>query len=127
MIIRCPKCSKSYSQQVFKPGVDFFCSCGEKLYFKPEQVFAQLDQICNDYQLKIEEENIAKIRKSADRIVSLILNNDCSRLNIDIEKNKFKQLIEQISPKKADLYKLIYEPRFDRLWNQFRASLDNQD
>jgi len=127
MIIRCPKCSKSYGQQLFNHGVDFYCSCGEKLNFKPKQVFAQLEQICKDHELKIKEENIIKIRKSADRIVSLIFNNDSSKIEIDIEKNKFKQLIKQISPEKADLYELIYEPRFDRLWNQFRESSDKQD
>ncbi|MFH1063247.1 MAG: hypothetical protein V1747_10260 [Candidatus Omnitrophota bacterium] len=122
MIVRCPKCSKCYEQAKFSPGVDCYCSCGQKLLLEPEPVFTQLELICKEYVLKIEEENIDKIRKTADRIVSLIFNDNCSKLDIDIEKQKLRQLIEQISPEKVDLYELIYEPRFNRLWNQFRKN-----
>ncbi|MBU1044757.1 MAG: hypothetical protein KJ915_10220 [Candidatus Omnitrophica bacterium] len=124
MIIKCPQCSKCYGEKDFTPGIDLYCSCGQKILFEPEQVFAQLAQICDEYQLKIEEEKIIQIRKKADKIVALIFNNQCAKIDIDIEKQKLKALIEHISPDKVDLYELIYEPRFNRLWDQFRKSED---
>jgi hypothetical protein len=122
MIARCPKCAKYYEKADSALAADFYCSCGEKLVLDSEQVFSQLEQICKDYALKIEEENISHIRKTADRIVSLIFNDASSKLDIDIEKQKLRQLIEQISPERVDLYELIYEPRFNRLWEQFREN-----
>lgn len=124
MIVKCPKCLKIYEQAKINPGVDFCCSCGQKFLFESEQIFSQLKLICKEYELKLEEKNIAQIRKTADRIVSLILNNNSTQIDIDIEKQKLRQLIEQISPERVDLYELIYVPRFKRLWNQFRGNSD---
>jgi len=42
------------------------------------------------------------------------------KIDIEIEKGKFKELIKEQFPEKAYLYDLIYEPRFKRLQEQFR-------
>lgn len=72
--------------------------------------------------MKLEEEKVIQIRKMADGIVSLILNVEYSQGDVEIEKNKLRDLIAEISPDKVHLYELIYEPRFERLWKKFRDS-----
>jgi len=48
------------------------------------------------------------------------MNTDYPEIDIEIEKQKFKDLIKELFPNKIHLYELIYEPRFKRLWEQFR-------
>ncbi len=56
----------------------------------------------------------------ADRISSLIVGSDYPMIDIEIEKQKFREKISELFPDKIDLYDLIYEPRFRRLKEQFR-------
>mgnify|MGYP001255335803 CR=1 FL=1 len=56
-----------------------------------------------------------------DRIVFLIMDTGCEAVDIEIEKAKFRELIQSLFPDKTDLYDLIFEPRFKRLWEQFRS------
>ncbi|MFH1459617.1 MAG: hypothetical protein ABIG64_04520 [Candidatus Omnitrophota bacterium] len=116
MSIICPKCKKKHTRIY----LSFICDCGQNLGIEHEEIFAQLENICVEYKLKIENETLAEIRRIADRIVSLILNNECTKEEIEIEKQKLKQLIKETYPEKMHLYKLIYEPRFKRFCQQFR-------
>jgi len=121
MSIRCPECKKEYSSELFKESSEIFCDCGQILGIGQEEVFEHLQQICNQYELNLEEVKLEHIRRSSDRIVTLILNSNCEKSDIDREKMMLKQLIEAISPESIHLYELIYEPRFQRLWDQFRV------
>ena len=79
-----------------------------------------LAEVCRQYELEVEEEKLAEIRRAQDRIAFLIMNSDYEAGDIEIEKGKFKELIRDLFPDKVHLYDLIYEPRFRRLWEQFR-------
>ncbi len=120
MTIKCPKCKKVYELSSLNAQRNVICVCGQSLGGEQEDVFERLNEICRQYELKLEEERVIQIRKMADGIVSLILNADCSRDDVEIEKNKLRNLITEISPDKVHLYELIYEPRFERLWKKFR-------
>ena len=120
-MMKCPKCHKEYDASLFESGREIVCVCGAKLGFGHEEVLDQLDEICRQYDLAIEEEKLAEIKNAQDRIVSLILNEDSQAVDIEIEKTKFRELIRSLFPDKAYLYDLIYEPRFKRLWEQFRG------
>lgn len=119
--MKCPKCQKEYDASFFKSGREIVCECGAKLGLGGEEVLSQLAKICLQYDLEIEEEKLSEIKNAQDRIVSLILNTDCEAVDIEIEKAKFRELIRSLFPDKAHLYDLIYEPRFKRLWEQFRS------
>jgi ATP phosphoribosyltransferase len=67
-----------------------------------------------------EDRKVEEIRKMADRISSLIVSTTYPMIDIEIEKQKLQQRISELFPDKTDLYDLIYEPRFDRLKEQFR-------
>ncbi len=121
MSIQCPECQREYDASCFESGREIVCKCGAKLGLGGEEVFRQLAKLCRQYDLRIEEEKLSEIRNAQNRIVSLILNTDCAAVDIEIEKTKFRELIQNLFPDKAHLYDLLYESRFKRLWEQFRG------
>ena len=62
------------------------------------------------------------IQRKADRISSLILMSDYPAVDIEIEKDNLRDLFLTLFPEeRLYLYRMIYESRFNRLWQQFRA------
>lgn len=120
MSIRCPNCKREYDVTLFEFGKDITCECGCRIGLKHQEIFSQLDEICRQYNLELEEEKLSEIKRAGDKIAFLILNTDYPHVDIEIEKTKFKSLIKELFPDKVHLYELIYEPRFNRLWEQFR-------
>lgn len=119
--MKCPKCQKEYDATLFKSGREIVCSCGTPLGLGGDEVLDQLARICRQYDLAIEEEKLSEIKTMQDRIVFLILSAGSEAVDIEIEKMKFRALIQNLFPDKTHLYDLIYEPRFKRLWEQFRS------
>jgi hypothetical protein len=112
MAIRCPYCKKEYDVTLFEYGRTVKCTCGNVVNLKHEEIFREL---IND-----EEERVNEIRNLADKIAFLIVSTDYPRIDIEIEKENFRERINELFPDKAYLYELIYEPRFRRLEEQFR-------
>jgi len=65
-------------------------------------------------------EKMARLRQLADRICVLILSTDLPEIDILIERGKLRELCEHWFPGRSELFDMIYESRFDRLWEQFR-------
>lgn len=115
MSIRCGNCGRDYDITLFEFERSITCLCGETVTLKHEQVTDAALHAQRDENLKIKE-----IRLMADRIASLIISTDYPMIDIEIEKQKFREKISELFPEKIDLYDLIYEPRFRRLKEQFR-------
>lgn len=62
-----------------------------------------------------------EIKRLTDHVCFLILNSDLPAIDIEIEKNKVRERCLELYPDKAQLYDMIYESRFQRLWEQFRT------
>lgn len=110
MAIRCPICGAEYDVTLFEFGKTVRCSCGRLVRYEHLQVRALW-----------EEQRIREIKTIADRISFLIVHTDCTESEIELEKRKLKETITRFFPEKAYLYELIYEPRFQRLKEQFRG------
>ena len=67
-------------------------------------------------------EKMREIQRMANRVCVLILNTDLPAIDIEIEKNKVRERCLELYPDKEDLYDMIYESRFQRLWEQFREA-----
>ena len=65
-------------------------------------------------------EGMRDIQRMADRVCVLILSSDLPAIDIEIEKNKVRQRCLELFPDREELYDMIYESRFERLWDQFR-------
>ncbi len=115
MAVRCSYCGRDYDVTLFEFGRTVTCECGETVTFRHEQTADDVSSA-----LISEEMNLKEIIIMADRISSLIVATDYPMIDIEIEKQKLREKIEELFPEKADLYDLIYEPRFRRLTEQFR-------
>jgi hypothetical protein len=65
-------------------------------------------------------DKMREIQRMANRVCVLILNTDLPAIDIEIEKNKVRERCLDLYPDREDLYDMIYESRFRRLWEQFR-------
>ncbi|HEX9867275.1 MAG TPA: hypothetical protein VGC99_01550 [Candidatus Tectomicrobia bacterium] len=74
------------------------------------------------HELLVTEENekLAAFQRKADRIAFLIVASDYERIDVEIEKAELRQECARLFPDKLELYDMIYESRFQRLWEQFR-------
>jgi len=54
----------------------------------------------------------------------LILSSDLPAIDIEIEKDKVREFCIELCPDREQLYEMVYESRFQRLWNQFRDEVE---
>ncbi len=74
-------------------------------------------------ELKRDREAARQLSRMADRVCSLILLEDYPRIDIEIEKEQVREECKRLFPDRLELYEMIYESRFNRLWSQFREPL----
>ena len=74
------------------------------------------------HELLVTEENekLAAFQRKADKIAFLIVASDYERIDVEIEKAELREECARLFPDKLELYDMIYESRFQRLWEQFR-------
>ncbi len=72
-------------------------------------------------------EKMALLRREADRICTLILSSDLPEVDIAIEREKLRDLCDELFPGRGELFEMIYDSRFDRLWQQFAADREAED
>jgi hypothetical protein len=61
-----------------------------------------------------------ELSKMADQVCQLIVSSDYPDVDVAIEKEKVRAFCEEIFPDRMELYEMIYESRFQRLWDQWR-------
>ena len=66
-------------------------------------------------------ERMREFQRMADWVCVLILSSDLPEVDIEIEKNKVRDRCLELYPGQEQLYDMIYESRFQRLWDQFRV------
>jgi hypothetical protein len=64
-----------------------------------------------------------ELASMADRVCQLILASDYPDVDVAIEKEKVRARCEELFPDRMELYEMIYESRFQRLWDQWRDAL----
>ena len=65
-------------------------------------------------------DKMREVQRMARWVCVLILDTDLPAIDIEIEKNKVRERCLELYPDREDLYDMIYESRFQRLWEQFR-------
>ena len=68
----------------------------------------------------MDEQAYRELQRRADRICSLILMADYPEVEIVMERHRLRNEVASRFPDRLELYDLIYENRFERLWEQFR-------
>jgi len=122
MAIVCKRCGRQYDVSLFQFGRTVVCECGETLNLSHEQTlmdesFLQaLEELRQENRQKAEE-----LKRMVERVCVLILSTDVPKVDIEIEKEKVRQRCQELFPDRMGLYEMIYESRFERLWEQFRS------
>ena len=71
--------------------------------------------------MNARRKRMRELQRMADRVCVLILSSDLPAIDIEIEKNKFRERCLELYPDREQLYDMLYESRFRRLWGQFRG------
>jgi hypothetical protein len=79
-----------------------------------------MTDLWHEFLVTEENEKLAAFQRKADRIAFLIVASDYERIDVEIEKAELRQECARLFPGKLELYDMIYESRFQRLWEQFR-------
>ena len=69
----------------------------------------------------MSETEYRTLQRDADLICMLIVSSDLPEVDIEIAKNKLRAEVEDNWPDRLRLYEMIFESRFDRLWQQWRT------
>ncbi len=77
-------------------------------------------QTDTDPGLPSRDERMAQLARIGDQIVGRILFGE-ARVDIDIAIARMRDTCEDWFPDRMDLFQMVYEGRFDRIWEQFRA------
>jgi hypothetical protein len=68
-----------------------------------------------------EKEKALEIQERASLICQMILDETYPAVDIEIARTRLKAYAAKLFPDKQELYEMIYEARFKRLWEQFRG------
>ena len=72
--------------------------------------------------VELDRRRARGIRIEADRIVSMILQPDMPRVDIEIAVRTFRSSVLEEFPGREELFDALYLSRFRRIWDQFRKS-----
>ncbi len=117
LLIECGGCGKSYARIFVESGATPVCRCGAALSLEGEP-----PQFVDREAVVREENSISELARAADRLAFLIVATDCPQIDVDIERASLRRRCRALFPDKMELYEMVYESRFARLWEQFRAS-----
>lgn len=79
-----------------------------------DELSARLQLLCD------EDEQMRQVQQEADRICDLIVSGRLQEIDLEIQQAKLRDWVMRLCPDKPGLYRLAYENRFHRLWQQFR-------
>ena len=127
MAIFCPKCGAKHDVVEFSAEggsasggeVPFvICHCGKRIGLS---LMETVEDFLRYFENNEEREKAKEIQSDAEKICQMIVNDECSLVDIEIAKERLREKTEKLFPGKIETYKMIYEARFNRLWDQFRS------
>jgi len=72
--------------------------------------------------MNARRQRMEELQRMADRVCVLILSSDLPAIDIEIERSKVRRRCLELYPDREWPFDMIYESRFDRLWEQFRQA-----
>ncbi len=117
MAIRCPKCGMKYDVAKLDEDKELKCPCGFKLDLSLIETADDFLRYCEG---AAEHKKAREIQHDAQMICQMILDEGCQAIDIEIAKSRLEEKVKNLFPDKMETYRMIYESRFKRLWDQFR-------
>ena len=152
LLVSCPRCGRSYARMFLKPGdARCRCGAilprGQEKPARPEDrrpprpkggvrrlgggkppgmdrpgPGSRVPSGVDPEALRQEEAALQELRRLADHISFLIVATDTPRIDVDIVRANARRRCQELFPDKMHVYEMVYESRFQRLWQQFRAA-----
>ena len=122
MAIRCPKCGFLHDVAKLEEGKKLKCRCGFKINMSLIETAEDFLRYCEGAD---ERKKAKEIQQDAQVICQMILDEGCQAVDIEIAKSKLEEKVKTFFPDKMETYRMIYEARFERLWDQFRSKGDD--
>ena len=117
MAIRCPKCGLKHDVVEWEEK-DLICKCGFPLNISLIETAEDFLRYCENEE---ERKKAREIQSDAQVICQMILDESYQDVDIEIAKSHLKEKVKKLFPEKMETYRMIYEARFNRLWDQFRS------
>lgn len=117
MLVTCETCGRSYARVLLQAAAAARCRCGASL-----RADGPGPQFVDREAMQAEEAKLGELSRAADRVSFLIVATDCPRIDVDIQRAALRRRCGTLFPDKLDLFDMIYEARFRRLWQQFREA-----
>ena len=128
MPIRCPHCGTKHDVVEFSAGEEsgryIQCKCGFTLDLSLLESVEDFLRYCEGEE---EHKKAREIQRDAEAICAMILDENSPEVDIEIAKERLKRKAEELFPDKLEVYRMIYEARFKRLWDQFRGTFPGSD
>lgn len=118
MAIRCPQCGAKHEVTEFSEDKELKCPCGFELNLSLIETADDFLRYCEGAE---ERKKAQEIQRDAQVICQMILDEGCPAIDIEIAKSKLEEKVKKLFPDKMETYRMIYEARFRRLWDQFRS------
>lgn len=83
-------------------------------------LFETIDDFTRYFENEEERQKAQVILEDANHICRMILDEGCQKVDIEIAQERLKEKVAELFPDKMNVYQMIYEARFKRLWEQFR-------
>ncbi len=119
MPIRCPKCGRQHDVLEMQSAGEVRCTCGQRLDLS---LLNNPEDFLRFFENEEDLEKAREVQEAAQWICQMILDENSEEVDIEIAKEELRQKVRRLFPDKMDTYRMIYEARFKRLWDQFRAS-----
>lgn len=123
MAIHCPHCGTQHDVVEFsaeggETGAFIICKCGRRVDLS---LLETVDDFLRYFENEEEREKAREIQQDAQVLCQMILNEACPDVDIEIAQDALRQKVQRLFPDLMETYRMIYEARFKRLWEQFRT------
>src|ERR1041384_4006958 len=92
-----------------------------RIEYRPASL-ADLLALWDSKRVVPSEQACRRLQRRADRLCFLIVATDIPERDVKIERLFLRTETARLFPDKLSFYDMLYESRFRRLWQQFRAS-----
>jgi hypothetical protein len=116
ILVECSRCAQAYGRVFLDAAESPRCRCGAAL-----DPAGDPPRFVDRAEVWAEERRLSELARAADQLCFLIVATDTPRVDVDIQRSNLRRRCKTLFPDKMDLYDMVYESRFRRLWEQFRA------
>lgn len=121
MAVTCPRCGRQYDITLFQFGRTVTCDCGAVIEESHVELFRSIERILASAE---DARRAEELRRMADEVCRMILDERFPDVDVEIAQNRVREKCRELFPDKLELFEMIYESRFRRLWEQFRKGQD---